>query len=112
MDYKKYIEDHTMQDSNFSERGGSLKVDAGYLFPYIDDAVVGAYQNYLGGGMLGRIVGAAMFMPDELHKKDLPKFNKLLDACKRYIHEQTNHIGDEWEEQTYIQNQSMPVSAY
>lgn len=111
IDYQEYIENHTIS-CDASGRGGTLKVDVSELFPDIEDAVMGAYQNYLGGGMLGAIVGASMFTPDQLNKKDQGVFFELKEEIKKYFHFITNHTGDEWEDFTYEQNQSRPVSAY
>lgn len=109
-DYRQFIEDNLI-DSDLSYRGGTIKVDASELFPYVEDAVVGAYQNYLGGGMLGAVVGASMFEPTKLKAKDKAKFEAILEACKQYLWEQTNH-DDEWEETTYFESQNRPISAY
>ena len=111
VDYTNYVVEHVI-DLDCSGRGGKVKVDVSELFPYVSDPVMGAYQNYLGGGMLGAVIGGAMFDPSELHKRDIPKFVAVKEACKVYLHNQTNHVDDEWEEQSYKQNQSMPVSAY
>ena len=111
MDYNQFILDN-LTESDVSHRGGSIKVNAGELFPNIDNPTVGAYQNYLGGGLLGAVVGAAMFDPGELKAKDQKIFKELLEACKKYLHAITRHTGDEWEDQDYNRNQEMPVSAY
>ncbi len=111
IDYRQFIEDHTI-DVDASGRGGGIKVDVSELFPYIENAVVGAWQNYLGGGLLGAVVGGAQFKPEDLHKRDLKKFYTLKEEIKKYFHGLTNHEGDEWEETTYIEDQRRPVSAY
>jgi len=47
---REFIEAHTI-DADISYRGGSLKVDVSELFETGDEpAIMGAYQNYLGGG--------------------------------------------------------------
>jgi hypothetical protein len=111
VDYVEFIENHTVKN-DVSSRGGTLKVDTSELFPYIDDCFVCAYQNYLGGGMLGAVVGVSTFLPSRLNKKDLQVYEDIKDTCKEYVFNCSNHEGDEWEEQSYIQNQNMPVSAY
>ena len=110
-DLQAFIMAHIVEDST-SHRGGVLKVDVSELFPEVENAIMGAYQNYLGGGMLGAIVGASMFQPDELSEEQKTLFFELKDEIKRYFHSITNHEDDEWEAQTYEQNQKMPVSAY
>ncbi len=111
MKYREFIEKNTMS-CDASGRGGTLKVDVSELFPDIEDAVMGAYQNYLGGGMLGAIVGATMFDPSELNKKDQAVFEEIKEDIKKYFHEITNHEDDEWEAASYEQNQRRAVSAY
>jgi len=92
-----------------SGRGGGIEINAGELFPDIEDARIAAYQNYLGGGLLGSIQANANFTPEE---KDKTKFLELAEALKKYFHNLTNHEGDEWEEATFEENQNRPVSAY
>lgn len=111
MNYREYIENHII-DIDCSHRGGTLKVDCSELFPYIEEPIIGAYQNYLGGGMLGAVVGASQFYPEDLYKKDLKRYEAIKEECKRFLHEQTNHVGDKWEESTYFQNQLRPVNGY
>jgi hemerythrin superfamily protein len=110
MDYNAYIKSHTVRcEAGF--RGGGIEIDCTELFPYIEDAGMTAYQNYLGGGLLGAIQSDNNF-ENELKKKDRKKFAALQDALKRYFHNLTNHEGDEWEEETFEENQRKPVSAY
>lgn len=115
IDYRQYIEDHTLR-CEASYRGGGIEINCNDLFPYIEEktgdfAGLTAYQNYLGGGMLGSVQSSNNFQ-DALHKKDLKKFEELREALKRYFHSLTNHEGDEWEETTYEQDQLRPESAY
>ena len=112
--YDDFITKHTL-DCDFSRRGGTLKIDVSELFPNVEDAVMGAYQNYLGGGMLGAVVGAAQFDPNELSKKDQKVFIELKEAIKQYFFHVTNEEAteyDEWIGQSYEQNKNMPASAY
>lgn len=117
--YKQFIEDHTI-DIDASRRGGVIKIDVSELFPEIveagDDAVMGASQNYLGGGMCGATTGGAMFQPDDLENdKQREIFFEIKDQIKRYFHAITNEQvedWDEWSSVSYDQNQSMAVSGY
>jgi hypothetical protein len=111
LNIQKFIENNLIE-CDLSYRGGTIKVDVAELFPYIDDATIGAYQNYLGGGLVGAIVGASMFTPDELKAKDVKLYRELLEGCKEYIYKETNHEYDEWETASYEETQSRPVSAY
>ena len=110
INYKEYIEAHTIR-CEASYRGGGIEIDRSELFPYIEEAGMTAYQNYLGGGMLGSIQSSNNFEA-ELHKKDLKKFETLREELKRYFNNLTNHEDDEWESETYEKNQLKPASAY
>lgn len=108
------FEAHTI-DCDISYRGGTLKVDVSSLFPNIENAVMGAYQNYLGGGIAGSIVGAAMFDPSELSEKDQKVFHVLKEQIKKYFWELNHGGGDEYMVEnvnSYKQNQNLPVSGY
>jgi hypothetical protein len=111
MDYNEYIKNHMLR-CKASYRGGGIEIDCSELFPYIEEAGLTAYQNYLGGGMLGAIQSDNNF-EHELKKKDRRKFAELREALKRYFHNLTNPLHDEeWEQTTYERNQLRPKSAY
>ena len=110
MNVNEYIESHTLR-CQASFRGGGIEIDCTELFPYIEEAVMTAYQNDLGGGILGAIESSNNF-EHELKKRDRQKFAALRDGLKRYFHHLTNHESNEWEEKTYEQNQRKPISAY
>lgn len=110
IDYVEYIEEHTLR-CEASGRGGGIEIDAQFMFEYIDDAKMTAYQNYLGGGLLGAICSSNNF-ESEVKPEDRAKFEQLTVELKKYFHNLTNHEGDEWEEQSFEQNQHVPVSAY
>lgn len=113
--YLDFVRENAFE-TDISYRGGNLKVDATELFPSLGErAVVGAYQNYLGGGIAGAIVGAAQFYPAGLNAKERKIFPVVLEACKLYFHELGNGGGDEYMQSTYGTlefNQNLPVSAY
>lgn len=98
-----------------SYRGGTLKVDVSELFPTVSSPVMGAYQNYLGGGIAGAIVGAATFSPDELSEKDQKVFRALKERIKVFFYNLNAGGGDEYMVEnvnSYKQNQKLPVSGY
>lgn len=108
------IESHILE-CGISYRGGNLKIDVAELFPNVDEPVMGAYQNYLGGGIAGCIVGAAMFDPAELSVKDRKVFDCLIERIKKYFYSLNNGGGDEYMVEnvnSYKQNQSLKSSAY
>ncbi len=110
MNYNEFIESHTLR-CEAGYRGGGIEIECSTLFPYIEDACMTAYQNYIGGGMLGSVQSDNNF-ENQLKKKDRKKFEALREALKRYFHNLTNHDWDEWESATYEENQRRPVSAY
>lgn len=88
-----------------SYRGGGIEITLGN-FGYPGEKMT-AYQNYLGGGMLGKIDGDCTI-------KDWRESDKLKDIAEnlqKYFHSLTVH-DDEWEWETFEQNQLKPVSAY
>ena len=111
MNYKKYIEDNTIS-CDAGGRGGGIEIDVSELLPELNEPKMASYQNYLGGGMLGSICNNCNFDTESLSKKDQAVIFELADQLNRYFHSLTNHAGDEWEEASFNQNQSRPVSAY
>lgn len=88
-----------------SSRGGGIEID---LRPFGHEGEMTAYQNYLGGGMLGRVASdcniANWRENDELARISLD--------LKKYLHSLTNPDDSEWEAMTLEQNQKLPVSSY
>jgi len=113
------IEAHTVA-CDISYRGGTLNVDVSSLFEIGEDngqAIMGAYQNYLGGGMAGSICGGSMFDPSKLSKKDQATFEVLSARIKLHFYELNNGGGDEYMQENvtgkdarngYLKNQSLP----
>lgn len=97
-----------------SRRGGGIEIDLSSLG--FKGERMAAYQNYLGGGMLGSICVNDTIRRQSYRDVQIDKVNKKLDAIgeqlMKYFHSLTNHEGDEWEEATFEQNQKRPVSAY
>jgi hypothetical protein len=89
-----------------SHRGGGIEIDL--TRKGFKGAKMTAYQNYLGGGLLGRIENDCTI--DNWSSN--AKLVKISEKLKRYFHELTNPSDDEWESQTYEENQNMPTSAY
>ena len=126
------IESHVIT-CDISYRGGTLKIDVSELFPYVGnsdyeekdqvegEAIIGASQNYLGGGMAGSISGRAMFDPADLKlKSEKLLFSAMIERCKRYFYECNEGGGDEYMHDNvtgpdaggYDRVQSLPSSAY
>jgi len=91
-----------------TSRGGGIEIDLtpeGY-----PSAKMTAYQNYLGGGLLGR-VQTDCTISDYM---DHPPLRKIAERLARYFHSLTNPSPEDqpWESQTFDQNQNMPTSGY
>ena len=95
-----------------SSRGGGIEISLD-SFGFKGEKMA-AYQNYLGGGMLGSIktndtIRRQTLLTDE---KTAQKLDKIADQLARYFHELTNHEEDEWESATFEDNQNRASSAY
>lgn len=110
INYQEYIESHILR-IDVSHRGGGIEVDA-FEVLNIEGVKVSVYQNYLGGGMLGKVCSDNNLDVDNLNKKEIKILNELSEALKQYFHGLTRYEYDEWEDMEYEQNQNMPVSAY
>lgn len=72
---------------NISYRGGSISFDADDVANYFDISVhelpgkVGAYCNYLGGGIRGSICTSPVYKVEDDNKRE--KIAELAEACKR-----------------------------
>ena len=89
-----------------SSRGGGIEISLDTLG--FKGVKMTAYQNYLGGGMLGSI-GNDCTIRD--WQTDV-KLTAIAEKLRVYMHSLTNHEDDEWESMSYLQTQNMPDSAY
>jgi len=89
-----------------SHRGGGIEISLDTLG--YEGVKMTAYQNYLGGGMLGSI-GNCCNLRDWKNDETLVK---IADKLARYFHSLTNHEDDEWESATFEENQKRPSSGY
>ncbi len=95
---------HTLR-KEISNRGGGIEISLDKLG--YKNVRMTAYQNYLGGGLLGSVQSDCTI-------KDWKSAEKLLsisEQLKEYFHNITNPES-EWESMSYEQNQNMPESAY
>lgn len=95
----------------YSSRGGGVEISLD-TFGFKGERM-SAYQNYLGGGMLGSIqtndtIRRQTLLTDE---ESALKLDKIALELAKYFHELTNH-DDEFESATFEQNQKRPASAY
>lgn len=95
------IEDLVIR-TTLTTRGGGVEIDLSPVgYPGVK---MTAYQNYLGGSLLGKVESACNVAWTE----DLLKIS---DKVKRYYHMLTNP-DSEWEDIPFELNQSLPTSAY
>tara|TARA_R110000824_G_scaffold107769_1_gene254325 strand:+ start:739 stop:1065 length:327 start_codon:yes stop_codon:yes gene_type:complete len=94
-----------------SYRGGGVEIDL-KPFGFKEGSKMSAYQNYLGGGMLGAIQSNHNLFRTSFTSEETKKLEKISLELKQFFHDQTNHEGDEWEEATFEENQKRPSSAY
>ena len=95
-----------------TSRGGGIEID---LTPLgFEGERMAAYQNYLGGGMLGRVcVNDTIRAKHKIVELSLSKeLDAIGEQLMRYFHSLTNPDEDEWESVSFEQNQNMPVSGY
>lgn len=93
--------------SEITSRGGGIEISVSELGFQSMGVKMTAYQNYLGGGLLGKIESSCNLS----NWRDIPSLVKLSEKLKQYFHSITNP-DSEWESKTFEQNQKMPTSAY
>lgn len=104
-----------MQEINFEEitlrqeishRGGGIEISLDN-FGYEGEKMT-AYQNYLGGGMLGKVDNDCTIKDWQ----DNEKLQEIAEQLRKYFFNITNPPEEVWEHQSYEINQILPVSAY
>jgi len=114
--FNDYPQPEALIDIDMGHRGGGMKVNAEDIFKFKNQEAekeCGTYQNYLGGGMLGKICFGSNFNEADLFARDEKNFNYLKAELTKLHHKITNH--DDillHQSYSYEENQSMPVSAY
>lgn len=99
------FEDHIIRQQVSSRGGGiEIKLDA---FGFKGQKMT-AYQNYLGGGLLGRVESDCTIPEGDR----TPELIALSEELKEYFHSLTNPEDDEWAGSSYKDNQNRPSSAY
>jgi hypothetical protein len=101
---------------DYSSRGGGIEItleDLGY-----PDMKMTAFQNYLGGGMLGSISSdcGALGEDGRMYRfhgwQDDPVLVEISEKLQRYFHGLTNPDDDEWASDTFEGVQNRAYSAY
>lgn len=87
----------------FSSRGGGIEIDLGAFTPSWEGEKMSAYQNYLGGGMLGGIGTDSTI-------KEWKGYHKLTKIAEELIKIYAYNVGIEDEDIKDYNN--LPLSAY
>lgn len=95
----------TLRES-ITYRGGGIEISLD-TFGFENEKMT-AYQNYLGGGMLGRILNDCTI--NGWSQND--RLIEISEDLSRYFHSLTNHSDSEWESATFEENQKRPTSNY
>jgi len=106
MSKKLNIEANTLRVQT-SHRGGGIEISLDHLGKKYKGGKMTAYQNYLGGGMLGSIAS-------DCNIEGWSNDETLLtvsEALKEYFHDLTNP-DDEFDGMSFERRQKMPHSAY
>ena len=98
------FEDITIR-KKISSHGGGIEVDLTDIVGY--PVQMTAYQNYLGGGMLGRVASDC----DIENWKENDELVEIAYELRQYFHGLTNP-DDSVEGTSFEQNQKLPISAY
>lgn len=113
----QYIIDAIIRQQ-ITSRGGGVEIDLGKIDVAFAGEKMSAYQNYLGGGMLGRVMSNDTIRHTGDVKKQIQYSNlydyldQIAEDLRRYYFHLTNPDEDTWEHQTFDQNQRMSGSAY
>ncbi len=113
MNYNQYIKENTLR-LDASRRGGGIEIDCSEILK-TDGAKMTAYQNYLGGGLLGSIQSDSNFQKSDIPLSHWKTIDELTEALKRYFHEITNEEAedyDEWNSTEFEALQNRSASAY
>ena len=109
------IEEHIV-NCDVSYRGGTLKIDVSDLFDTgEEEAIMGASQNYLGGGMAGKITTGRMFDISGFSKADKKAYEDLSARIVKYFYNLNAGGGDDYMVEnvnSLTQNKRLPVSGY
>ena len=94
-----------------SHRGGGVEIDL-TAFGFEGEKMA-AYQNYLGGGMLGRVCSNDTIRANNsfVEESEAKKLDEIALELRKYFFNLTNP-DSEWESQTFLKNQLMPVSGF
>lgn len=93
-----------------STRGGGVEITL-HPFGFREGSRMAAYQNYLGGGLLGSVQTNHNMFRTQFTQTESRKLERIAKELAMYFHELTNPQ-TEWEYTTFEENQRRPASAY
>jgi hypothetical protein len=107
----KYNFEEIIIRQEITSRGGGVEISLD-TFGF-EGEKMSAYQNYLGGGMLGKVCSNDTIRANNsfVEESICRELDEIAEQLRKYFFNLTNPDG-EWESQSFEQNQTMPVSAY
>lgn len=95
-----------------TSRGGGIIISLD-TFGY-EGEKMSAYQNYLGGGMLGKVSSNDTIRANNSFVEEslCRELDEIAEELKKYYFNLTNPDEETWEHVSFEQNQKLPVSAY
>ena len=102
--YFKEFEKNTKREE-ITHRGGGVEVSLSFLGPKYEGQNMTAYQNYLGGGIRGRIGNDCTVK----HWEQDSKLAAVAEQLRKYYHKRSD--GDEYND-NYDDIQKRSLSAY
>lgn len=93
-------------------RGGGIEISLD-TFGY-EGEKMSAYQNYLGGGMLGKVCSNDTIRANNsfVEESICKKLDEIAEELRKYYFSLTNPDEDTWEHVSFEQNQNLPASGY
>lgn len=102
------IIENSITREKISSRGGGIEISLGN-FGY-ENHFMSAYQNYLGGGLLGSVQSDCSLFYNNV-RYNRKKIEQISNILKEYFFNLTNPE-TECDCQTFQQNQNLPISNY
>lgn len=105
LNINEYIEENILK-IEISHRGGGILIDASEYLK-INDAKVVVYQNYLGGGIAGRVASDCNLIINKLASAKQKKLKNLQNALINYYYKQAGYDDVDQDLASIL-----PISAY
>lgn len=106
------FEEITLRVEITPSRGGGIEISLDTLG--YEGEKMSAHQNYLGGGMLGKVCSSDTIRANQsfVEESICRELDEIAEQLKKYYFSLTNPEQGRWESISYEQNQRLRVSAY